>query len=266
MDLLVTFTSITFSDSSDGVNGWDIPQTINLTFADNGFFSGPIMSTLTHITSSIDDEYDNLPNKNLMISLIDDEVPPCDQSGAVAEDDFTPDIEGENYGAGEENDPYIICNADQLEFIGIGTPKNKFLGKTVFYELGKDIDASSITDRYDCPAGTTGTCKGFQPIGTEANHFRGTLDGKGFTISDLRININLDSGDSYAGLFGATSGANIRNIGLLNVDISSSSASTSFAGGLVGLNDATSSITNSYSTGNVSSSAFNFFCRRPGRA
>ena len=108
----VTFTSIIFR-----VDDWNTPQTINLTFTDNEIFFGTIMSTLTHITSSTDDEYMGIPNKDLMISLIDDEIPPCDQSGADAEDDFTPDISGEDYGDGTENDPYIICNADQLQAI-----------------------------------------------------------------------------------------------------------------------------------------------------
>ncbi len=254
----VTFTSITFS-----VDEWDMPQTINLVFMDNDILSGPIMSTLTHITSSTDTSYENLPNKNLMISLIDDEVPPCAQPGAVAENDFTPDIDGENYGAGTENDPYIICNGLQLQAMG---SSDSHLG--AHYILGKDINASSIsTDT--CPAGNTGTCTGFQPIGdcgvddicdnADDMPFTGTLDGKGFTISDLRININLTSGVSYAGLFGYTSGVNIRNIGLLNVDISSSSSGfSSSAGGLVGENNNSSSITNSYSTGNVSSSSSTF--------
>ncbi len=241
----VTFTSIIFS-----VDEWDMPQTINLAFTDNDIFFGPIMSTLTHITSSTDAEYDNLPNKNLMISLIDDETV-CTQSGADSKTDFS----GGTYGTGTENDPYIICNGLQLQSMSGNL--------NAFYELGRDFNASSIsTDT--CPAGTTGTCTGFQPIGdcgvddicdnADDMPFTGTLDGKGFTISDLRININLTSDDSYAGLFGATSGTNIRNIGLLNVDISSSSDCDSFAGGLVGRNSS-SSITNSYSTGNVSSSA-----------
>ncbi len=85
--------------------------------------------------------------------------------------------------------------------------------------------------------------------------FTGTLDGKGFTISDLMVNMNLTSGSSDAGLFGYTSGANIRNIGLLNVDISSSSSDSSSAGGLVGRNATSSIISNSYSTVNVSSAS-----------
>ncbi len=248
-----TSISITFA-----VDEWDMPQTINLTFADNDTLSGPIMSTLTHIISSPGDPdsgYNMVPNKNLILHLIDDESP-CDQPGANAEDDFTPNIDGEDYGAGTEDDPYIICNAMQLQAMG---SSDSHLG--AHYILGKDIDASSITAEYTCPAGTTGTCTGFQPIGRDRrNRFTGTLDGKGFIISNLTININLTSGESYAGLFGNASGANIRNIGLLNINVSSSASSgTSYAGGLVGETINSSSITNSYSTGNVSSSALGIF-------
>ncbi len=252
----VTFTSIIFR-----VDDWNTPQTINLTFTDNEIFFGPFMSTLTHITSSTDDEYMGIPNKDLMISLIDDEIlTTCTQPGVVAEDDFTPDISGEDYGDGTENDPYIICNGLQLHSIRDDLD--------AFYELGKDIDASSITAEYICPAGTTGTCTGFQPIGhcgvdgicgnADDISFIGTLDGKGFIISHLRININVTSFSSYVGLFGSISGANIRNIGLLNVDIDASSSDFSYVGGLVGRTNHSSSITNSYSTGNVSSSISTF--------
>ncbi len=262
----VTFATITFAASSGGMNGWDIPRTISLTFADNDILSGLLMPTLTHITSSGDDSYEKLPNKDLILRLIDDD-PICTQLGAGAEDDFTPNIAGENYGAGTELDPYIICNAMQLQSMRGNL--------NAFYELGQDIDASSITAEYTCPPPTMGICEGFQPIGScgvdgicgdnpstpndesaDDIFFTGTLDGKGFTISNLTININLTLGTSRVGLFRHTSGAEIRNIGLLNVDISSfsSSAVVSSAGGLVGHNTS-SSITNSYSTGNISSSS-----------
>ncbi len=253
----VTFTSITFTNSPGGANGWDIPQTINLTFTDNDIISGPIMSALTHITSSTDTDYNSLPNKNLIIRLIDDESP-CIQAGAGTETGFNPPtIPGENYGTGAMDDPYIICNSNQLQAMKDDLDAH--------YELGQDIDASMVATNA-CPIGTMGTCTGFQPIGNcgvdgmcdnaDDAPFTVSLDGKGFTINDLTINMNLTSGASNAGLFGYTLGANIRNIGLLNVNISSSSSgASSFAGGLVGNNNRGSSISNSYSTGNISSSS-----------
>ena len=54
---------------------------------------------------------------------------------------------------------------------------------------------------------------GWLPIGDEANPFAATFDGNGRTISNLAIR---RSETSYVGLFGFTSGAVIRNIGLVD--------------------------------------------------
>ncbi len=237
-------SSITLTFATDT---WDTPQRVSLTLVDDDIISRDASVTITHSSTSNDSGYDSIPDHDLVVTTKDEDTP-CDQPGAGAEDDFTPNIAGENYGAGMENDPYIICNADQLQAMRDDL--------NAYYELGQDIDASSVNTN-TCPEGTTGTCTGFQPIGRDRrNRFRGTLDGKGFTINGLTINIDLTSSEFSAGLFGYIFDANIRNIGLLNVDIdaSTSASGTSYAGGLVGVNER-STITNSYSTGNVSSSA-----------
>ncbi len=238
-------SSITLTYTTDT---WDTPQTVTLTLVDDDIISGDASVTITHSSTSNDSGYDSIPDHDLVVTTKDEDTPCTTQPGAGAEDDFTPNIAGENYGAGMENDPYIICNADQLQAMRDDL--------NAYYELGQDIDASSVNTN-TCPEGTTGTCTGFQPIGRDRrNRFRGTLDGKGFTINGLTINIDLTSSEFSAGLFGYIFDANIRNIGLLNVDIdaSASGSSSSSAGGLVGVNER-STITNSYSTGNVSSSA-----------
>ncbi len=235
-------TSITLTFTADN---WETSQRVSLTLIDDDIFSRDTSVTITHSSTSGDSGYDSIPDRDLVVTTKDEDTV-CGQSDANSKTNFS----GGNYGMGTENDPYIICNADQLQAMRDDL--------NAFYELGQDIDASSV-DNDTCPEGTTGTCTGFQPIGRDfRNSFKGTLDGKGFTISGLTINIDLTSGESYAGLFGRTSEAKIRNIGLLNVDIdastSASASSGSFsAGGLVGMNDR-SMITNSYSTGNVSSS------------
>ncbi len=191
------------------------------------------------IRSEQKNPYSNIKIQNTLITIQED-IPDtvCERPNTNTVIDFPEDG---SHGTGTMDDPYIICNADQLQAMKDG------LG--FHYELGQDIDAS-LVDTDTCPAGATGTCTGFQPIGTGANSFTGTLDGKGFTISHLRININLTSG-SHTGLFGVTSEAEIKNIGLLDVNISSSGRDHSFAGGLVGWNNS-SSITNSWAIGNVS--------------
>jgi hypothetical protein len=59
------------------------------------------------------------------------------------------------------------------------------------------------------------------PIGNNNNYphstFRGVLDGNGFLISNLKIASAVDG--SYQGLFGITNMAEIKRIGILNVDI-----------------------------------------------
>ncbi|MFY4797240.1 GLUG motif-containing protein, partial [Aliarcobacter butzleri] len=87
---------------------------------------------------------------------------------------------------------------------------------------------------------------GFNPISI----FTGTFDGKGFTISDLYINRNMD----FVGLFGYTSGSTIKNLGLVNVNITGSQN----VGGLVGMNSNNSQIENSYVTGNVSGGDYSY--------
>ncbi len=242
---------LTFTPSN-----WNTSKTVIITTTDDTVFTvnNTFQISYSAVVSNTSNPYHSILISNTTVTIVEDETT-CTQPGAGAETDFIPDMPGEGYGAGTENDPYIICNANQLQAMRDDLD--------AFYELGQNIDASTVATNA-CPTGTTGTCTGFQTIGNcgvdnicksaDDMSFTGTLDGKEFTISDLMVNINLTSGSSDVGLFGYTSGANIRNIGLLNVDISSSS-NTSFAGGLVAINNANSSISNSYSIGNVSSSA-----------
>lgn len=100
--------------------------------------------------------------------------------------------------------------------------------KTGNYVLGTGIDLSGVN---------------WTAIGSSSSIFQGTFDGLGHTISNLTIN---NTGSSYQGLFGYTSNATIKNIGLLNVDIQGNQ----YVGGLVGwLQDG--EIINSYVTGNI---------------
>ncbi len=108
------------------------------------------------------------------------------------------------------------------------------------FELDNDIDASA-TQSWNNGAG-------FSPIGNGNNAFKGKFNGNGHTISNLYIN---RPNQEDVGLFGYTSMATIRatieNIGIVNCNITGSDN----VGGLVGAN-AFSTISNSYSTGEVS--------------
>ena len=83
------------------------------------------------------------------------------------------------------------------------------------YELKAHIDLSGGED--------------WEPIGDTSNPFNAIFEGNHYTISNLRIS----SSSSNIGFFGRTTGAaKIRNVGLLNVNITGNSS----VGGLIGSN------------------------------
>lgn len=104
-------------------------------------------------------------------------------------------------GQGTEEDPFIITTRQQLESISDNPD--------AFYILGNNIDLENeewVTSQYE---------------------FSGSLDGNGYTISNLKI---TRDGVNNVGLFGKASGATIRNLKLNNVDIRGADN----VGGLVG--------------------------------
>ncbi len=252
--ITVSPNSLTFNNSSGISGGWDVPQIVTISIADDALYSDPSTSlTLSHEISG-SSEYDPLTDKDISINVIENDA--CLQSDSAIKTDFS----GVNYGTGTKNDPYHICNPDQLQAM-----KDDL---NAHYILGQNINASSIsTDT--CPAGTTGTCTGFQPIGMDANKFKGSLDGRGYVIHDLRMDVDLVNSEfNYIGLFGFTgTGALIQNIGLENMNIvsfasrdladTSKDVNSSYVGGLVGYNKG-GIIKNSYSTGSISSASWIF--------
>ncbi len=159
-------------------------------------------------------------------------------------------------GTGEANgeaappsplDPIIITSYAQLKDIKNGLDKN--------YRLGSDIDASaswseggSNCDPYLGSNGATANCEGFEPIGSSGADFTGNFDGAGHTIKKLYINRTAGN----VGMFGSTVGAEIKDVGLESVYISSRNPrGYRFIGGLVGRIDGSASVSNSYVTGSV---------------
>ena len=169
-----------------------------------------------------------------------------DSDSSAAPDDTTPAKEsdprcanapqssGFNDGDGmTEDSPFLICTYAQL-----GMMRDDLSAR---YELGDNIDASASCGG-DCgsPSGS-----GWTPVGEDGDNFSGTLDGKDRVISNLTVNITWD----YGGLFGYTdSSAEVRNVGLSDVDITANDVS----GGLVGENRG--SISNSYAAGAITGS------------
>ena len=132
-----------------------------------------------------------------------------------------------------------ITTADDLvELAKIVSIGGNYLGTTVL--LKNDIEFSAETSEK------------FKPIGIDTiNHFLGTFDGQGHVIKNLSIRSTL----RYAGIFGYTTGAHIRNV---VIDASCSVVNTYYSypdiGGIIGRCSATYSPTiveNCVNMGNV---------------
>jgi hypothetical protein len=137
-----------------------------------------------------------------------------------------------------------ITNAHQLQLMEMA------LGAS--YTLAANVDASATaTARANGSADVWSTAGGFVPIGRSSAPFTGSLNGSGYTISDLSI--FLPSGNDV-GLFGvASSSSTIQNVGLIGGSVQ---GSFNDIGALAG-QDA-GSINNSYATGAVMETTHTF--------
>jgi hypothetical protein len=137
------------------------------------------------------------------------------------------DILNNTDGDGTDSNPYVLTTSDELQAVQGNLSAD--------YVLGNDIDASE-TEMWNSGAG-------FTPLGEYGDSFSGSFDGQGFSVDGLYIN----SSTSSVGLFGRVN-TTIKNIGVTNIDIQGENG----VGGLVGHTEGDSTITNSYSIGEVS--------------
>ena len=100
-------------------------------------------------------------------------------------------------GAGTKDDPYKIYNPAQLNQVRNYTGK-----KDVYFTLGADIDLTSWIS-------SNSPEQGWNPIGTDANPFKGTFSGNGHTIKGMSI---LRGSTYNVGFFGVASDATISNL------------------------------------------------------
>ena len=132
-------------------------------------------------------------------------------------------------GEGTEEDPWIIVTPGQLNLV-----KN-YLGwdnGEKHFRLGADIDLGSAPWNIG---------EGWKPIGDWGDSFHGSFDGAGFVISNLTINRQWQGNN---GLFGVIQEADIRNLGLENVNIE-----TGYSSGAIAAVMMQSIVSNSWSSG-----------------
>ncbi len=138
------------------------------------------------------------------------------------------DMNNGSFIGGTASIPFLIHNVNQLQFMGYALNDS--------FQLDSDIEASA-TSGWNSGAG-------FMPVGNSSTPFTGTFNGDSYTISDLFIDLPSTNG---VGLFGDTSCATIENVGLVNANITGQNG----VGALVGYNNNSSRIDNSYATGTV---------------
>ena len=126
---------------------------------------------------------------------------------------------------------YSISSAEELAKLAAMTD-NGLIGENTEFVLANDIDLSVYS-----------TGEGWTPIGSPSKKFTATFDGNGHVVSNLYI---YRPNDNNQGLFGWASNADIKNVGLENVDVTGDCN----VGGLVG-NGSNSIISNCYATGDV---------------
>ncbi|MBR6423434.1 MAG: InlB B-repeat-containing protein [Bacteroidales bacterium] len=158
-------------------------------------------------------------------------------AGSMGSRSYTAEWTGTPWtGAGTENSPYIISSTTDLDNLAIDVNHgNSFSG--TFFELGQDI-------RYDYSLSwstTNSSENNFSPIGhgqyqDRRNHpFSGTFDGKGHTISGIRVNHTAQDGCNpcHIGLFGKIENGTVRHVIIDNCTFKGRVS----VGGIVGVNE-----------------------------
>jgi hypothetical protein len=94
-------------------------------------------------------------------------------------------------GTGTSSDPYVLYDAQDVDSI-------RYFSSTAYFELGNDIDLSSLTS--------------FTPI-YPGTYWRGSLNGKGHKLSNLTITTPpaLSAGKFYSGMFWGLGGNVVSN-------------------------------------------------------
>ena len=146
-------------------------------------------------------------------------------------------------GSGTADNPYQIATAADLIALG-ETPEDydKHFLLTADIDLDPNLPGGKVFDKAVVARATwEGLSPGWRSL--RGSPFTGVFDGAGHVISHLTI-----QGKEYLGLFGQLSGADVKNLGVVDLNITGSGGSV---GGLVGWNNG-GTVTQCYSTGAVS--------------
>ncbi len=157
-------------------------------------------------------------------------------------------------GEGTQSKPWVIRYPSQLDLLasrvngtnGETPQEDGYFGK--YFELGADITYSHGDDANLAKYESNYTAIGGAHGGIWS-YFRGNFDGRGHTVSGIRIyKGGTDESDRYQGLFGYTDyGATIRGITLADARITGYNAT----GGIVGYNSGSSTVSHCHVAASV---------------
>jgi len=118
-------------------------------------------------------------------------------------------------GSGTAEDPFIIRTAAQLMYFRnhVNATKNAYQGKHILLDADIDLNHKTFGD----------------PIGSDTRPFYGHFDGNGHRV----INMKMESGVYFVGLFGYVVEATIENVTIENSLVKATAANAN-AGALVG--------------------------------
>lgn len=124
-------------------------------------------------------------------------------------------------GDGTEEKPYLIENQDHLDCVRNHPDAHFMMIEDVTF-TAEDFSETGFF------------WQGWTPIGDETTPFTGTFDGNGHKISGLCQDTSA-SEKAYAGLFGYTDSASIKNLSMDGSDLAvSTTGGSAYAGGIVG--------------------------------
>lgn len=135
----------------------------------------------------------------------------------------------------QDEDDYYLCE-DPYHLIWIAKQVNTDVQRNLKFALTKDIDMSMLSN--------------FTPIGLYSDYgekhvFEGTFDGRGHIISNLTI---LREDKTETGFFSRAQGATIKNVGIVNADITNGA---DIRAGVLGGEMVLCTINNVFTAGNL---------------
>ncbi len=148
-------------------------------------------------------------------------------------------------GSGTAENPYLIYTGAQLAYLAQQT-NNGTTFEGCYFKLMNNIDLGNV-EWTPIGIGTNGDYFNSSTTYT----FRGTFDGNGYVISNMKIT-NTHNGN--IGLFGIINGGSVYNLGVANVDINVTFNQSEYEliGALAGIAYGQGSVENCFTTGSIS--------------